>query len=110
MKMREWLSAVFPKQHHDQESVLRAFRIQYAHFKDLLASNAELGTLMAEIDEKLRGTAMFGMSEIRALATRSVFHTMRMVTALNAISDHRYGTLLDDAVGYINARISSILE
>ncbi|NLY40853.1 MAG: phosphoenolpyruvate synthase, partial [Desulfovibrionales bacterium] len=41
---------------------------------------------------------------------RSVFHTMRMVTALNAISDHRYGTLLDDAVGYINARISSILE
>jgi len=108
---RNLIKALLPqkKARQDNETVLRSFRLQYTHFKDLLQSNAELGAIMAEIDEKLKGSALFGMSEIRALATRSVFHSMRMVTALNVISGNSY-RLLPDMVEHINARISSILD
>ena len=111
MGLRDWLDAILPKGQpkRDNDTVLRSFRIQYTHFKDLLLSNAELGTLMAQIDEKLKGSALFGTSEIRALATRSVFHTMRMVTALNVISGNRYA-ILQDMVEHINERISGILD
>ncbi len=109
MGLRDWLEAIVPKRRHDQEHVLKSFRTQYAHFKDLLLSNAELGNIMAEIDEKLRGSALFGMNEVRALATRGVFHAMRMVTALNAISGDRYA-VLPEMVTHINARIASVLD
>lgn len=111
MGLGDWLGGVFSGRQARQESegLLRSFRVHYTHFKDLLQSNAELGTIMAEIDEKLRGTSLFGVSEIRALATRSVFHTMRMVTALNVISANRYANL-PEMVEHINARINSVLD
>ncbi len=91
------------------DAALRSFRLQYLSFKDLLHSNAELGSIMADISEKIQGTALFGMSEIRAMATRAVFHTMRMVTALNEISANNYPQfpqIVDD----IHARIAAILD
>ena len=111
MGLGDWLDGILAKKKTKQEheGVLRSFRVQYTQFKDLLLSNAELGSLMAEIDEKLRGTSLFGISEIRALATRSVFHTMRMVTALNVISGNRYANL-PDMVEHINTRITGILD
>lgn len=111
MGLGDWLGGVFSGRTARQESegLLRSFRVHYTHFKDLLQSNAELGTIMAEIDERLRGTSLFGVSEIRALATRSVFHTMRMVTALNVISANRYASL-PEMVEHINDRIASILD
>jgi len=111
MGLGDWLDGILArkKAKHEHEVVLRSFRVQYTQFKDLLLSNAELGSLMAEIDEKLRGTSLFGISEIRALATRSVFHTLRMVTALNVISGNRYANLLD-MVEHVNTRITDILD
>lgn len=93
----------------ETEQTLRDFRLQYSHFKDLLQSNAELGRIMADIDEKLQGTSLLGMGEIRALATRAIFHTLRMVTALNVISNNNY-SILNEMVEHINGRINSILE
>ncbi|HCU69511.1 MAG TPA: phosphoenolpyruvate synthase [Desulfomicrobium sp.] len=111
MGLRNFLDSLIrrKKEQPESEALLRSFRLQYMHFKDLLLSNAELGTIMAEIDEKLRGSNLFSMSEIRALATRSVFHTMRMVTALNAISGNRYA-VLPEMVEHINSRITGILD
>jgi pyruvate,water dikinase len=111
MGLRNFLDSLLRRKQEQpaNEALLRSFRLQYAHFKDLLLSNAELGSIMAEIDEKLRGSNLFSMSEIRALATRSVFHTMRMVTALNAISGDRYA-VLPDMVEHINTRITGILD
>lgn len=93
----------------ETDQTLRDFRLQYAHFKDLLQSNADLGRIMAEIDQKLHGSTLFGMGEIRALATKAIFHSMRMVTALNVISDNGY-LVLNEMVESINERINSILE
>ena len=111
MGLRDLLGFLAPRKKtgHQSDVVLRSFRLQYQHFKDLLLSNAELGTLMAEIDEKLKGSNIFSMSEIRALATRSVFHTMRMVTALNVISGHGYPSL-PGMVEEIDGRIRAILD
>lgn len=75
------------------EQVSRAFRFRYGCFKDLLASNTELLNIIADVEEKLRGQDIFGMSYVRSQATRSVFHTHRMVKSLDDLSGHRYQML-----------------
>ncbi len=92
-----------------REQVMRVFKRRYVSFKDLLQSNADLGNIMAVLEENLRGKAVFGVSEIRAEATKAVFHTMRMVTCLNAISGNRYA-MLPGIVETINARIAAELD
>lgn len=111
MGLRRWIEGNLPgrRMKKEHENSLRSFRAQYANFKDLLQSNAELGGIMAEIDDKLHGSKLFGVSEIRGLATRSVFHAMRMAAALNSMSENRYACL-PEVVEHINKRIGSILD
>lgn len=92
-----------------REQVMRAFKRRYVSFKDLLQSNTDLGNILAAMDESLHGNAVFGTSQIRAEATKAVFHTMRMVTCLNAISGNRY-PMLPGIVEDINKRISAELD
>ncbi len=92
-----------------RERVMRVFRARYAHFKDLLDSNAELARILADIDEKIAGCTLFGATWLRSQATRAVFHAMRMVTGLNAISNDAYPAL-PGVVERINAEITGLLE
>lgn len=92
-----------------RERAMRAFRTRYAHFKDLLDSNAELARILADMDEKLAGSTLFGATWLRSQATRAVFHAMRMVTGLNAISGDAYPAL-PGVVEHINAEITALLE
>ena len=75
------------------DRVSRVFKFRYACFKDLLASNTELLNLIADIEEKLRGQHVFGMSYVKSQASRCVFHTLRMVKSLDDLSGHRYPSL-----------------
>lgn len=75
------------------DGVSRVFKFRYACFKDLLASNTELLKLIADVEEKLRGQEVFGMSYVKSQASRSVFHTLRMVKSLDDLSGHRYPSL-----------------
>lgn len=92
-----------------RERVMRVFRARYAHFKDLLDSNAELARILADMDEKIAGCTLFGATWLRSQATRAVFHAMRMATALNAISGEAYPAL-PGVVERINANITELLE
>jgi pyruvate,water dikinase len=92
-----------------RERVMRVFRARYAHFKDLLDSNAELARILADIDEKIAGCTLFGATWLRSQATRAVFHALRMVTGLNAISNDAYPTL-PAIVERINGEITELLE
>ncbi|MEG6505645.1 PEP/pyruvate-binding domain-containing protein [Nitratidesulfovibrio sp. 1201_IL3209] len=92
-----------------RERVMRVFRARYAHFKDLLDSNAELARILADMDEKIAGCTLFGATWLRSQATRAVFHAMRMVTGLNAISNDAYPAL-PGVVERINAEITGLLE
>lgn len=91
------------------DKVSRAFRFRYACFKDLLASNTELLTIIADIEEKLSGQDVFGMSYVRSQASRAVFHTLRMVKSLDDLAGHRYRSLFK-RVADINAAIEQELE
>ncbi len=93
----------------NKDRTLKIFRLRYVQFKDLLASNAEMAKILADLEEKLSGGRLFGMTYIRGQATRAVFHTMRMAMCLNAMSGQGYPDL-PLAVKRINASISEILE
>lgn len=91
-----------------KEDISDIFRTKYSKFKELLGSNSEVLNIISDIEEKLQGRQIFGMSYIRAHSTRAVFHTNRMVKSLNALSNDRY-TLLYDILAKINDKIKEEL-
>jgi pyruvate, water dikinase len=76
-----------------REDVASVFRFKYSLFKELLAANTELLNIITDIEEKLQGRQLFGMSYIRSQTTRAVFYSFRMVKSLNVLSGHRYPEL-----------------
>lgn len=62
------------------------FRLKYKHFQELLESNSELLKIVTDMEVKLRGEQVFGMSFIRAQATRAVFHALRMAGSYESLS------------------------
>ncbi|MDO9566031.1 MAG: PEP/pyruvate-binding domain-containing protein [Candidatus Desulfaltia sp.] len=92
----------------NEEELSDIFRTKYSMFKELLASNSEVLNIISDIEEKMEGRQVFGMSYIRANSTRAVFHTNRMVKSLNALSNNRYA-LLYDILTKINEKIKEEL-
>ncbi len=64
------------------------FRAKYVNFKILLDSNSELLKIISEIEEKLRGETIFGMSFIRSQTLRALFHAGRMIRSFESLSGH----------------------
>ncbi|HDQ39640.1 MAG TPA: phosphoenolpyruvate synthase [Desulfonatronum sp.] len=104
---RRWRGA--HGQAEEAKAMAAAFQAKYASFKELLASNAELLNIMADMDEKLQGHVIFGMAYVRSQSAQAVFHALRMVNSLNALTRNRYTKLLD-VLEKINAQIKAILE
>ncbi len=76
-----------------RDELAAAFRFRYACFKDLLDSNAQLLNIITDIEEKLKGRQLFGMSYVRSQAARGAFHAFRMIKSLDVLSGHRYPVL-----------------
>ena len=96
------------KKETSREDISEIFRAKYSIFKELLASNTEVLNIISDIEEKLEGRQIFGMSYINAYSTRAVFHTNRMVKCLNSLSNNRYA-LLYDILAKINEKIKEEL-
>ena len=77
----------------DRERLAIHFRFKYSCFKELLASNKEFLDILSDLEEKLQGQHIFGMSYISSKATRAVFHALRMVKNLDDLSNHHYPQL-----------------
>lgn len=92
-----------------REQVMRTFKRRYVSFKDLLQSNTDLANIMAGLESYVHGDTLITPSQLRAEATKAVFHTMRMVSSLNAIAADSYQPLVA-VVEQINARIMSELD
>ncbi len=86
--LRKLLSTLVGKADTRQEDevVQEEFRRKYKHFQELLESNAELLKIVTDMELKLRGEQVFGMSYIRAQATRAVFHALRMAGSFENLS------------------------
>jgi len=85
------------------------FRVKYLSFKELLDSNTELLNTITDLEEKLQGQEVFGMSYVRSQAARAAFHTSRMIRGLNAISGQKYSQLYA-VMEAINGKIKEELE
>jgi pyruvate,water dikinase len=89
------------------------FRIKYEHFRELLNANAELAKIIADIEEKLQGHTIFGMSYVRSQAVQAVFYTLKMVKSLDALSNRKYPVLfkvLEDLSSGIKGEIEKRKE
>jgi pyruvate,water dikinase len=76
-----------------RDELAAAFRFRYACFKDLLDSNTQLMNIITDIEEKLDGRHVFGMSYVRSQIARAAFHAFRMIKSLDVLSGHRYPVL-----------------
>ena len=84
-----------PRKHKpSRDTFSEIFRIKYEHFRELLNANAELAKIIADIEEKLQGHTIFGMSYVRSQAVQAVFYTLRMVKSLNALANNKYFLLV----------------
>jgi pyruvate,water dikinase len=72
---------------------LATFKAKYAAFQALLAANAELLQIVAEIEEKLRGDAPFGLAHIQMQAQRVLRHAREMVRHFEGLSGRAMGDL-----------------
>jgi pyruvate,water dikinase len=96
-----------------RDDLAAAFRFRYACFKDLLDSNTQLLNLIADLEEKLTGRHVFGMSYVRSQAARAAFHAFRMIKSLDVLSGHKYPVLygvLDRINGKIKDRLGEKKE
>ena len=89
---RRWL---VPKPQPSKEDLNEIFRLKYSSFKDLVASNEDNLNIITDIEQKLLGQQIFGMAYVRTVSARTVFHTLRMIKSLNALSGNRYLPLFD---------------
>jgi pyruvate,water dikinase len=92
----------------DRERLAVHFRFKYSCFKELLASNKEFLEILSDLEEKLQGRQVFGMSYVSSRATRAVFHTLRMVKNLDDLSNHHYPQLFK-TVEAIYSRIREVI-
>ncbi|MFH2218984.1 MAG: PEP/pyruvate-binding domain-containing protein [Pseudomonadota bacterium] len=98
LKMIDLLYSLFkknPRRHRSSQQTMSAFRKKYDNFKSLLGSNSELLKIISDIEEKLRGQDVFGMSYIHAQSTRVIFHAARMINSFENLSDRKYPFLAE---------------
>jgi pyruvate,water dikinase len=82
---KKWISRKkSPSQDKDFLSLL--FQFKYSCFKELLLSNTELLKGMSDIEDKLQGRQVFGMSFVRTHSSRAIFHALRMIKYLDDFS------------------------
>jgi len=81
--------------HHSGEKMMGIFRTKYANFKTLLESNSELLKIISDIEEKLQGQTLFGMSYIRSQTARLTFHTARMIKSFESLSAKTFSSLTE---------------
>ena len=92
-----------------EEDIGAVFRFKYGLFKELLTSNTQVLNIISEMEEKLQGHQLFGMSYVRSSASRAVFHAFRMVKSLDVLSGHRY-PMLYPVLEDIHQKIKEELE
>ncbi len=92
-----------------EDDIGAVFRFKYGLFKELLTSNTQVLDIITDMEEKLQGHQLFGMSYVRSNTSRAVFHAFRMVKSLDVLSGHRYPMLYTVLEG-IHQKIKAELE
>ncbi|HIJ75548.1 MAG TPA: phosphoenolpyruvate synthase [Deltaproteobacteria bacterium] len=91
------------------DTLTEVFRTKYNHFKAILDSNAELSKIISELEDKLQGDEVFGMTYIKSQCARAVFHAMRMIGNFDTLSNGKFPALFD-VLERLNVEIRIELE
>ncbi len=108
-KLKLFIRERFSSNTSARDNLSDLFRFKYSCFKMLLDSNAEFLKVISDIEEKLQGQKVFGMSYIRSRSAKAVFHALRMVKNLDDLSGHCYSSLFE-VFEKINSNINQILN
>jgi pyruvate,water dikinase len=112
MKMRKKISLFknwkSRKSAPSKDYLAKLFRFKYSSFKMLLDSNSQFLKIITNMEEKLRGQQVFGMSYVRTQTAQAIFHALRMVKNLDDLSNHRYPNLFE-TLERINVKIQKEL-
>lgn len=85
------------------------FRFKYRIFKELLAANSELLTLLSDVEEKLKGDKDFGAIYIKNQTQKALMQAFLMVKNINVLSNEAYMELYG-VLESINGRIKTALN
>ncbi len=110
--MLERLFSFFKKNRREtrvDHDLMATFRTRYVSFKALLQVNSELLQLISDIEEKLRGEDIFGMTYVRSQSSRCVFYAARMIQNLEELSGRKFPALTEVLDGIQN-RIRGLLD
>jgi len=94
-------------------AVQNVFRKKYLHFQELLESNAELLKIVSDLEIKLQGHELFGMTYVRSQATRAVFHALRLAGSFESLSgktDPNLRAKLEEIQERIKAELESRMD
>jgi len=91
----------------DNAEANAVFRFKYVLFKELLAANSELFNILADMEQKLKGSYIFGASYIKNQVIRSMIQVFKMVKNLNVLSGNKYPQLYQ-VLDKINQEIKSV--
>ena len=94
-------------QPEDTAEANAVFRFKYTLFKELLSANSELFNILADMEQKLKGTHIFGDTYIKNQVIRSMIQTFKMVKNLNVLSGNKYPQLYQ-VLDKINQDIKSV--
>ncbi|MDD4701572.1 MAG: PEP/pyruvate-binding domain-containing protein [Desulfovibrio sp.] len=92
-----------------REQAMTAFYGRYASFKELLQANADLASILANLNATQQGERHMETSQVRKEARRAIFRCERMAATLNDISNQRHQGL-NAAVQSIAKRIEKELD
>jgi pyruvate,water dikinase len=106
LKLFQWNKS--GKEPSSGENLPDLFRFKYSCFKMLLDSNAEFLNVTADMEDKLRGEQVFGMSYVRSKSAKAVFHALRMIKNLDDLSGHKYSRLFE-ILEDINLKIKEVI-
>ena len=90
-----------------------SFRKKYKYFQELIESNSELLKIVTDMEVKLRGEQVYGMSYIRAQTARAVFHALRIAGSFENLSGHKNAKLrekVEEIQSFIQAELESRKE
>ncbi len=76
-------------------AIVKGFRKRYARFRKLLDANAALADLMTDMEIKLGGTSLFGITYVRYVAKNALNFTRRMSSSLQGMHGGRYEGLTE---------------
>lgn len=95
---------------HKRQAAQSVFRTKYQAFQELLASNTELLTIISEMEVRLAGRDVFGLSYVRSAAGRVMFHAARMVRSFERLSGKPQSELaarIDEIKERLGARLNA---